>query len=101
MMSADEARLESKNRKTINCYLDEIEQRIVKAVNEGQFATSINIAIDTSDYVRKAIEDELVNKLGYSIIISDNRGYSGPSDQGPWYDKITISWEENKDGYIQ
>lgn len=95
MMSADKARLESKNRKTINRYLDEIEQRIVEAVNKGEFATSIDIEIDTPDYVRKAIEDELVNKLGYSIIISDNRGYSGPSDQGPWYDLITISWEEN------
>ena len=95
MMSADEARFESKNRKTINRYLNEIEQRIVEAVNEGQFATSIDIKIDTSDYVRKAIEDELVNKLGYSIIISDNRGYSGPSDQGPMFDNITISWEEN------
>ena len=73
----------------------------METVNEGQFATSIDIKIDTPDYVRKAIEDELVNELGYSITISDNRGYSGPSDQGPMFDHITISWEENKDGYIQ
>lgn len=97
MLTAKQARDETKYRDIANGILSGVEERIMDSIKRGKFSASVSIGINTPQGARAIVIDEL-NALGYSVEITNNdelnRDIPNCTEQGYWYDTVEVSWEE-------
>ena len=89
MLSAGEARFESKFRNDINYYENLIDKNIRETTERGNYGCMFSIDCDVSSIVKNKIIEDL-NALGYivSLIKADQREN--------FYDRINIDWEKER-----
>ena len=95
MMTANEARNETKYRMVVKDILDKLATEIEKSIDSGKFNTSYSIDLDTPSAAREMLRTKL-EKLGYEVFMTDYKETerNAPVDQMSYYDVITISWAE-------
>jgi len=95
MITAKEANFQSHNGAVIKNILAEVEKKIKAAIDDGRYECTVSITTDTKKEIRERIKDTLT-ALGYTVEITDyDKQYgNAPAEQRPWYDNITVSWEE-------
>ena len=95
MMTANEARNETKYRVVVKDIMNKLTAEIEKSIDLGKFSTSCSINLDTPSPVREMLRAKL-EKLGYKVYITDymTTQRNAPVDQMSYYDEITISWAE-------
>ena len=95
MMTANEARNETKYRVVVKDIMNKLTAEMEKSINSGKFSTSCSINLDTPSAVREMLRTKL-EKLGYKVFMTDYKTTerNAPIDEMSYYDEITISWAE-------
>lgn len=95
MMTANEARNETKYRVVVKDIMNKLATEIEKSIDLGKFNTSCSIDLETPSAVRGMLRTKL-EELGYEVLITDYKTTesNAPIDQMSHYDVITISWAE-------
>lgn len=88
MISAREARIRSRMYGGMAPIIKDIEQAIDIAIKNGYLCTTVNIPVNTSDYIRDGIK-EVVKSHGYYIEITDSRN---DAERRWTTDTIALSW---------
>ena len=96
MITASEARFETKHRAKVNEILKECEKSIEQGIHKGEYVARVSIWIgDLPEEVFDAVIKELQD-LGYKTELSNYRitKSDAPCDQGAYYETLTIYWAE-------
>lgn len=93
MITAEEARKLTKNRRVYGELLEEAENKIRAAIDAGAYVCEITIH-NRADYTAMAMMADELAKHGYLVVEKDHRDIR---ENGPYFFTMYINWEHEGD----